>query len=347
MQICHRIDKNCYSIFICFSLLFYASICLVLLQKVKNIIQWKRGSSLSNLDRISLMRNDLDELKENERQLDNLIEKIKINSKRQSESKQAYVTCQDLHNIDMYNDQVIMVVKAPPETQLILMDGNPPPVVLKSEKDEIDIFFCPDPSAGGLQPAAASLNSSDDEEASTSVRQHRKVASSTTTKRNGVGSAQRNLLKAFDETGSEPKATKSKSNLFSQFNATVRCESSDEGLNRNEDTEEDDEDITTTTKPFKSTTITTKDLMLLNDPSSEELEPSYGIKKDVKLSLFSPQKGGSWTDTLPDLGGFSPSYPFSHSDDPAGGFFPLEPDAGYNFLLAESEGIMDLFDYNI
>lgn len=323
------------------------------MQKVKNIIQWKRGSSLSNLDRISLMRNDLDELKENERQLDNLIEKIKINSKRQSECKQAYVTCQDLHNIDMYNDQMIMVVKAPPETQLILMDGNPPPIVLKSEKDEIDIFFCPDPtSSGGLQPATASF-SSDEEEASTSVRQHRKAASSTASKRKGVGSAQRNLMKAFDDMGSEPKTAKSKSNLFSQFNATVCRESSDDGVNTNEDTEGDDEDITTSTKPFKSTTITTKDLMLLNDPSSEETESSFGIKKDVRLSLFSPQKslqvngGASWTDTLPDLGSYSPSYSFSHSDDPTGGFFPLEPDAGYNFLLAESEGIMDLFDYNI
>lgn len=310
---------------------------------------------MSNLDRISLMRNDLDELKENERQLDNLIEKIKVISKRQSECKQAYVTCQDLHNIDMYNDQVIMVVKAPPETQLILMDGNPPPVVLKSEKDEIDIFFCPDPSAGGLQAASATLNSSesDDEEPSTSTRQHRKAASSTASKRKTVGSAQRNLLKAFDDMGSETRATKSKSNLFSQFNATVCRESSDDGVNTNEDTGEEDEDITTTTKPLKPTTITTKDLMLLNDPSSEELEPSFGIKKDVKLSLFSPQKtlqmngGSAWTEAIPDMNSYSPGYSFSHSDDPVGGFFPLEPDAGYNFLLADTEGIMDLFDYNI
>lgn len=295
------------------------------------------------------MRNDLDELKENERQLDNLIEKIKVISKRQSDCKQAYVTCQDLHNIDMYNDQMIMVVKAPPETQLILMDGNPPPVVLKSEKDEIDIFFCPDPSAGGLQAAASSLNSdTDDDEASTSVRQHRKAASSTANKRKGVGSAQRNLLKAFDDMSSEPRTAKAKSNLFSQFNATVCRESSNDSVNTNDDIEED-EDITKTTT--KSTTITTKDLMLLNDPS-EELEPSFGLKKDVKLSLFSPQKnlhsnGGSWTDAIPDMSSYSPSYSFSNADDPVGGFFPLEPDAGYNFLLAESEGIMDLFDYKI
>lgn len=298
------------------------------------------------------MRNDLDELKENERQLDNLIEKIKCSSKRQSECKQAYVTCQDLHNIDMYTDQMIMVVKAPPETQLILMDGDPPPVVLKSEKEEIDIFFCPDPSSGGLQPATATLTSSDsdDDEASTSVRQHRKASSSASAnKRRTLGSAQRNLSKAFEDMISDPNVGKVKTNLFSAFNATVCRESSDDGVNTNEDTEEDDE--IASTKPFKSTTITTQDLMLVNDPSTDELEPTFGIKKDVKMSLFSPQKNlhtngaSSWMEPS-EIGNYSPNYPFSQSDD-AAGFFPLEPDAGYNFLLAESEGILDLFDYKI
>lgn len=294
------------------------------------------------------MRNDLDELKENETQLDNLIEKLKTSNNVQSEHKQAYVTCQDLHSIDMYKDQMIMVVKAPPESQLILMGGNPPPVVLKSEKDEIDIFFCPDPSSGGeLHSATATLDSTDsnDDEPSTSTRPHRKAASSTASanKRRNLGSAQRNLSKAFEEMNPKPKTAKSKSNLFRAFNATICRESSDDGINTNEDTEEDDE--ITPRKTFKSTTITTKDLMLLNDPSGEDLESSFNIKKDVKLSLFTPQKnlqshGESVWSELPEL---SPSYSFSHSD----GFFPLEPEAEYNFLLAETEGIMDLFDYNI
>jgi E2F transcription factor CC-MB domain len=321
------------------------------MQKVKNIIQWKRGSSLNNLDRISVMRNDLDELKENEEQLDNLIEKIKATSKRQS-SKHAFVTSQDLHNIDMYHDQMIMVVKAPPESQLILMDGDPPPIVLKSEKEEIDVFFCPDPSAGGLQPAVSSLDStdSDDDEVSSSTRQHRKAASSTSSaKRRNIGSAQRNLSKAFEEM-IEPKAVKSKSNLFKAFNATVNRESSDDGLNTNEDTEEDEE-ILTSPKAFKSTTITTKDLMLLNEPSADDLEPAFGVSKDVKLSIFSPQKNlqtngaTSWSEIQDVITNFSPDFSFPNSDDPATSFFQLEPDADYNFQLADSEGIMDLFDY--
>lgn len=351
----HRADNNSSKTFSSFSLsfLFFCQISLSSNeQKVKNIIQWKRGSSLNNLDRISLMRNDLDELKENERQLDNLIEKIKISSKRQNDCKQAYVTCQDLHNIDMYTDQMIMVVKAPPETQLILTDGDPPPVILKSEKEEIDIFFCPDPNSGGLQPATATLTSSDsdDDEASTSVRLHRKASSLTASenKRRNIGSAQRNLSKTFEDMISEPKAAKVKSNLFSAFNATVSRESSDDSANTNDDTEEDDEIMSS--NHFKSTTITTKDLMLVNDPSADDQESAFGIKKDVKMSHFSPPKniqtngGSSWMEAS-EMGNFSPTYSFTHSDDPAAGFFPLEPDAGYNFLLAENEGIGDLFDY--
>lgn len=292
------------------------------------------------------MRNDLDELKENELQLDSLIEKIMISSKRHHESKQAYVTSQDLHNLDMYKEQVIMVVKAPPESQLILMDGDPPPLVLKSEKDEIDIFFCPDPSSGGLQQATASLETdSDDDEPSTSTRPHRKAASASANKRRGLGSAQRNLSKAFDEMVPEPRNAKSKSNLLKAFNAIVTRESSDESAQTNEDTEEEDE-ILASTKSFKSTAITTKDLMLVNDPGDEP----FDIKKDVKLSLFSPQKNlqengdGGWT----EMGSFSPTFNFSQSDDPSAGIFlPLEPEAEYNFLLEESEGIMDLFDYKI
>lgn len=307
---------------------------------------------MNNLDRISLMRSDLDELKENERQLDSLIEKIKQCSKRQSDSKHAYVTSQDLHSIDMYRDQMIMVVKAPPESQLILMEGVPHPLVLKSEKDEIDIFFCPDPSSGGsLQKAAASPDSdSEDDKASSSARPHRKATTSaaSSNKRRNLGSAQRNLSKAFEEMA-EPKTAKTKSNLLKAFNATVTRQSSDESSVVKHGDSDDDE--VAASNSFKRTTITTKDLMLLNDPTDEDLEPpSFGIKKDVKLSLFSPQKNlngtSAWTD-IHEMQSFSPTFSFSHSDDVAGGFFPLEPEAEYNFLLDESEGIMDLFDYKI
>lgn len=283
------------------------------------------------------MRHDLDELKENERQLDKLIEDMKGRGKLQSENQLAYVKNTDLHDIDMYKDQVIMVVKAPPESQLILMDGDPPPLVLKSDKEEINIFFCPDPSAGGLQPAIATNDSSTDTE-DEEARPHRKAASSSVHKRRSLGSAQRNLSKAFEDMPQEPKSGKSKTNLFKAFTATV---SSDE-VNTNEDTDDDDD---VTSSRFKSTTLTTKDFLLLNEPSTDDPEPSFGIKKDVKMSLFSPQKNlnctNSWTE-LSEMPNLSPSFSFSQSD----GFFALEPEAEYNYMLAEDEGISELFDIN-
>lgn len=297
------------------------------------------------------MRHDLDELKENERQLDSLIDTMKEASKKQNEARYAYVTCHDLHNIDMYKDQMIMVVKAPPESQLILMDGDPPPVVLKSEKEEINIYFCPDPSSGnsGLHPAAPDDSEDDLPKSSTHSR---KSTSSTSTfaKKRGLGSAQRNLSKAFDEMSSSKTNNSncgtSKNNLFNSFNATVEREVKQEPFDEpssNNDTEEDD-----IPKVFRTTAIKTqKDLMLNNDEQTEESEQSSEIKKDVKLSIFSPQKsqcGSAQKWEMPDIGSFSPSFFLGSSDDR---FFPLEPDAEYNFLLSDTEGIADLFDYKI
>ncbi|KAG5670869.1 hypothetical protein PVAND_001102 [Polypedilum vanderplanki] len=326
----------------------------ILEKKVKNVIQWKRGSSLNNLDRVTLMRHDLDELRDNERHLDALIETMKESSKRQNEARYAYVTCHDLHNIDMYKEQMIMVVKAPPESQLILLDGenpsDPPPVVLKSEKEEIDIFFCPDPTSGnsGLHPAAPDSsddenNDDDDTKPSTSIRR-----STSSKKQRSLGSAQRNLSKAFDEmapktSNSNGTTSTSKNNLFNAFNATVEREPKVEveDYEDNASTEEDE-----LAKPFRRSAINTqKDLMLLNEPS-DEIEQSE-IKKDVKFSIFSPQKsqcGSAQKWESLDIESFSPSFFLGPSDDR---FFPLEPDAEYNFMLSDTEGIADLFDYKI
>lgn len=240
---------------------------------------------------------------------------------------------------------------APPESQLILMDGDPPPVVLKSEKDEIDIFFCPDPSSGstGLHPAAPD---SSEDETNTALKPSTSSSAtatrrSTSSKKRGVfGTAQRNLSKAFDDVPctngtSPPPATAVKSNLFGAFNATVEREPKTlDEFEEEPSTEEED-----IPKPFRASAINAqKDLMLLN--GAEEGD-QLGINSDVKLSLFSPQKsqcGSAQKWELPDIGSFSPSFLLGPSDDR---FFQLEPDADYNFSLADTEGIADLFDYKI
>lgn len=249
-----------------------------------------------------------------------------------------------------------LLIAAPPESQLILLEGDPPPVFLKSEKDAIDIFFCPDPSSGngGLHPAAP--DSSEDEAPSTSLVNP--VTSSTrrstsSKKRSSFGSAQRNLSKAFDDVpfknGSSPANVRN--NLFNAFNASVERESKSILDDDDEDGEEEEEDEDPSTeeepfipKPFRTSSIgAQKDLLLLNEAGAA----GTSEESDVKLALFSPQKsqcGSAQKWEIPDIGSFSPSFLLGASDDR---FFPLEPDADYNFSLADTEGIADLFDYKI
>lgn len=224
------------------------------------------------------------------------------------------------------------------------MDGDPPPVVLKSEKDEIDVFFCPDPTSGstGLHPAA--VDTSEDENIS-ALKLSATRRSTSSKKRAGLGTAQRNLSKAFDDvpcSNGTATATTVKSNLFGTFNATVEREPKTlDEFEEEPSTEEED-----IPKPFRTSAINTqKDLMLLNGESEEG--DQLGMNSDVKLSLFSPQKsqcGSAQKWELPDIGSFSPSFLLGPSDDR---FFQLEPDADYNFSLADTEGIADLFDYKI
>lgn len=221
------------------------------------------------------------------------------------------------------------------------MDGDPPPVVLKSEKEEIDIFFCPDPSSGstGLHPAAPD-SSEEDIKPSTSTSTTRRSTSSKK-RLSGLGSAQRNLSKAFDDV---PCSNAAKSNLFGAFNATVEREPKTLADEFEDEQSTEEEDIP---KPFRASAINTqKDLMLLNGTSATNDEGDQ-LNNDVKLSLFSPQKsqcGSAQKWELPDIGSFSPSFLLGPSDDR---FFQLEPDADYNFSLADTEGIADLFDYKI
>lgn len=35
-------------------------------------------------------------------------------------ARHAYVTCQDLNSIDMFKEQIIVVIKAPPEAKLVV-----------------------------------------------------------------------------------------------------------------------------------------------------------------------------------------------------------------------------------
>ncbi|KAF4023561.1 hypothetical protein G4228_015509 [Cervus hanglu yarkandensis] len=65
----------------------------------------------------------------------------------------AYVTCQDLRSIADPAEQMVMVIKAPPETQLQAVDSSETfQISLKSKQGPIDVFLCPEESVGGTSP---------------------------------------------------------------------------------------------------------------------------------------------------------------------------------------------------
>lgn len=101
----------------------------------------------------------------------------------------AYVTCQDLRSIADPAEQMVIVIKAPPETQLQAVDSSevrlrtlslsktgrlgwcsPRPylsilpaastqtfqISLKSKQGPIDVFLCPEESADGISPGKTS-----------------------------------------------------------------------------------------------------------------------------------------------------------------------------------------------
>ncbi|XP_058823778.1 transcription factor E2f1 [Topomyia yanbarensis] len=122
----------------------------ILEKKSKNNIQWKLGNSLCNIEKNNRIQRDryLQEQKEN--MLDRMIvEMRKTTGDDMQTAKHAYVTCQDLNSIDMFKEQIIVVIKAPPEAKLVLPDVQQPrEIFLKSEKGEIDVFLCPESSEG-------------------------------------------------------------------------------------------------------------------------------------------------------------------------------------------------------
>ncbi|KTG37564.1 hypothetical protein cypCar_00046125, partial [Cyprinus carpio] len=64
-----------------------------------------------------------------------------------------YVRCQDLRNTVHPADQIIMVIRAPPETQMQVSEPTEGyQISLKSSKGPIDVFLCPEDSSGVCSP---------------------------------------------------------------------------------------------------------------------------------------------------------------------------------------------------
>lgn len=107
--------------------------------------------------RLEELTQDLQQLQENERQLDQQIRicttQLQLLSEDPDNQPLAYVTCQDLRSIADPAEQMVMVIKAPPETQLQAVDSSENfQISLKSKQGPIDVFLCPEESADDISP---------------------------------------------------------------------------------------------------------------------------------------------------------------------------------------------------
>ncbi|NXF90751.1 E2F1 factor, partial [Eubucco bourcierii] len=139
-------------------------------KKSKNNIQWLGNqATVGAPSRHRLLEKELRELQAAERQLDDLIQMCSVQLRLLTEDPAnqqyplvqgqvglagwAYVTCQDLRSVVDPSEQMVMVIKAPPETQLQVSDpAEAFQVSVRSTQGPIDVFLCPEDSSGVCSP---------------------------------------------------------------------------------------------------------------------------------------------------------------------------------------------------
>ncbi|NWR62397.1 E2F1 factor, partial [Bucorvus abyssinicus] len=133
-------------------------------KKSKNNIQWLGNqATVGAPGQHRLLEKELRELQVAERQLDDLIQMCTVQLRLLTEDPanqqyplvwgRAYVTCQDLRSVVDPSEQMVMVIKAPPETQLQVSDpAEAFQVSVRSTQGPIDVFLCPEDSSGVCSP---------------------------------------------------------------------------------------------------------------------------------------------------------------------------------------------------
>uniref|UniRef100_A0A8D2KTY6 E2F transcription factor 2 n=1 Tax=Varanus komodoensis TaxID=61221 RepID=A0A8D2KTY6_VARKO len=122
-------------------------------KKSKNNIQWIVGSGVSRAAaQQQALRQDLAELSKTERVLEKLIHECTLQLKHLTDDEtnqrypfEAYVTYQDIRAISNFNEQTVIVVRAPPETRLEVPDiCENVQLHLKSTNGPIEVYLCPE-----------------------------------------------------------------------------------------------------------------------------------------------------------------------------------------------------------
>ncbi|KAM7410877.1 hypothetical protein PAMA_021036 [Pampus argenteus] len=131
-------------------------------KKSKNNIQWL-GNRIDGalVSRHKELQREVCDLTEAEEQLDELISKCNLQLRLLTEDPQnkklGYVRCQDLRTSFDSPDQLVMVIRAPPETQMQVSEPSEGyQVSLKSTRGPIDVFLCPEDSSGVCSPVTGS-----------------------------------------------------------------------------------------------------------------------------------------------------------------------------------------------
>ncbi|XP_018779249.2 transcription factor E2F2 isoform X1 [Serinus canaria] len=122
-------------------------------KKSKNHIQWMGTGIFEDAAMVAkqqVLHGELAELARTERMLDHLLQDcaLQIQQLADNETNQrlAYVTYQDLRAISSFQEQTVIAVKAPPETQLEVPDFSQENFQLyfKSTNGPIEVYLCPE-----------------------------------------------------------------------------------------------------------------------------------------------------------------------------------------------------------
>ncbi|KAM6053526.1 transcription factor E2F1 [Chlamydotis macqueenii] len=138
-------------------------------KKSKNNIQWLGNqATVEAPGRHRLLEKELRELQAAERQLDDLIQtctvQLRLLTEDPANQTAAYVTCQDLRSVVDPLEQMVMVIKAPPETQLQVSDpAEAFQVSVRSTQGPIDVFLCPEDSSGVCSPVKSPFKAPSEE----------------------------------------------------------------------------------------------------------------------------------------------------------------------------------------
>ncbi|XP_034269935.1 transcription factor E2F1 [Pantherophis guttatus] len=141
-------------------------------KKSKNHIQWLGNrTSVAGTNKSQALMKELQDLQAAEQHLDSLIQmcttQFKILTEEPENKHSAYVTCQDLRNIADPSEQLVMVIKAPPETQMQVSDpAEAFQIAVKSTQGPVDVFLCPEESSGVCSPTKSPLKVAPEEPSS-------------------------------------------------------------------------------------------------------------------------------------------------------------------------------------